>query len=80
MSSEQEMFGSEPPPHRPQGVLAVELLSASTQGGHDGLLLTVLVPVRRPLEEVGNTSVLQSMDFIITDNPLNTRGLILCSY
>ncbi|KAF2351697.1 NUDIX hydrolase domain-like [Trinorchestia longiramus] len=47
-----EIFGAELPPHRPQGVLSCELLTSPQPGTHDGFVLTVLVPVRTPLETI----------------------------
>nr|XP_027209633.1 8-oxo-dGDP phosphatase NUDT18-like [Penaeus vannamei] len=47
-----EIFGSDLPPHRPQGVLNVELQTSSPRGSHDGLCITILVPIRKALEEV----------------------------
>ncbi|XP_069955727.1 8-oxo-dGDP phosphatase NUDT18 isoform X4 [Cherax quadricarinatus] len=47
-----EIFGSDLPPHRPQGVLNVELKTSSPSGNHDGMCLTLLVPVRKALEDV----------------------------
>ncbi|XP_047500922.1 8-oxo-dGDP phosphatase NUDT18-like [Penaeus chinensis] len=47
-----EIFGSDLPPHRPQGVLNVELQTSSPRGNHDGLCVTILVPIRKALEEV----------------------------
>lgn len=48
----QEIFGSSLPPHRPQGVLSTELQTSAECGESDGLVLSVLVPVKRPCEEV----------------------------
>ncbi|XP_043205982.1 8-oxo-dGDP phosphatase NUDT18-like [Amphibalanus amphitrite] len=45
-----EMFGADLPPHRPAGVLSVEYSHQPDQPA--GLCLTLLVPVRKPLEEV----------------------------
>nr|XP_045613180.1 8-oxo-dGDP phosphatase NUDT18-like [Procambarus clarkii] len=47
-----EIFGSDLPPHRPQGVLNVELKTSSPSGNHDGMCLTLLVPIRKALEDV----------------------------
>ncbi|KAL7647394.1 UNVERIFIED_CONTAM: hypothetical protein RMT77_000990 [Armadillidium vulgare] len=47
-----EIFGSDLPPHRPQGVLNVELKTSTPKGELDGLCLTIFVPVRKALEEV----------------------------
>ncbi|CAL4133525.1 unnamed protein product [Meganyctiphanes norvegica] len=47
-----EIFGSELPPHRPQGVLSVELSTSKPSGKHDGCCMTLLVPVRKALEDV----------------------------
>jgi len=44
-----EIFGSDVAPHRPHGILNVEL---NTSGGNDGLCLTLLVAFKPPLEEV----------------------------
>ncbi|XP_037080233.1 8-oxo-dGDP phosphatase NUDT18-like isoform X2 [Pollicipes pollicipes] len=44
-----EMFGADLPPHRPAGVLSVEYAHEPDQPA--GLCLTLLVPVRKPLEE-----------------------------
>ncbi|MCL4140719.1 UNVERIFIED_CONTAM: hypothetical protein GTU68_006016, partial [Idotea baltica] len=37
-----EMFGSDLPPHRPQGILNVELMTGTAKGELDGLCLTLL--------------------------------------
>ncbi|KAG0711973.1 hypothetical protein GWK47_019455 [Chionoecetes opilio] len=47
-----EIFGSDLPPHRPQGILNTELKTSEPSGSHDGVCLTLLVPIRKPLEEV----------------------------
>ncbi|XP_071541714.1 8-oxo-dGDP phosphatase NUDT18-like isoform X3 [Panulirus ornatus] len=47
-----EIFGSDLPPHRPQGVLGVELKTSAPSGNHDGMCLTLLVPVCKALEDV----------------------------
>ncbi|KAK7063054.1 putative Nudix hydrolase [Halocaridina rubra] len=47
-----EIFGSDLPPHRPQGVLSVELKTSSPVGSHDGMCMTILVPIRKALEDV----------------------------
>ncbi|KAG7172103.1 8-oxo-dGDP phosphatase NUDT18-like, partial [Homarus americanus] len=47
-----EIFGSDLPPHRPQGVMNVELKTSSPSGDHDGMCLTLLVPIRKALEDV----------------------------
>ncbi|XP_068219935.1 8-oxo-dGDP phosphatase NUDT18 isoform X2 [Palaemon carinicauda] len=47
-----EIFGSDLPPHRPQGVLSVEMKTSSPSGNHDGTCLTILVPIRKALEDV----------------------------
>lgn len=48
----QEIFGSDLPPHRPQGILSTELKTSNPSGTHDGACLTLLVPIRKALEEV----------------------------
>lgn len=49
----QEIFGADLPldSHKPHGLLNVEHLG-KPEGKHDGLLLTVLVSFRVPLEDV----------------------------
>ncbi|KAK3890744.1 hypothetical protein Pcinc_005318 [Petrolisthes cinctipes] len=47
-----EIFGSDLPPHRPQGIMSAELQLSNPSGSHDGLLLTLLVPIRKALEDV----------------------------
>ncbi|XP_064094998.1 8-oxo-dGDP phosphatase NUDT18-like isoform X2 [Macrobrachium nipponense] len=47
-----EIFGSDLPPHRPQGVLSVEMKTSSPSGNHDGTCITILVPIRKALEDV----------------------------
>lgn len=47
-----EIFGSDLPPHRPQGILSTELKTSNPSGTHDGACLTLLVPIRKALEEV----------------------------
>ncbi|XP_050735162.1 8-oxo-dGDP phosphatase NUDT18-like isoform X3 [Eriocheir sinensis] len=47
-----EIFGSDLPPHRPQGILNVELKTSDPSGTHDGVCLSLLVPIRKALEEV----------------------------
>lgn len=46
-----EIFGSDLPPHRPAGLLSVEH-DGKTSFECDGLCLTMIVPVRKALEEV----------------------------
>lgn len=48
----QEIFGSDLPPHRPQGILNVELKTSNPSGTHDGVCLSLLVPIRKALEDV----------------------------
>jgi 8-oxo-dGDP phosphatase len=49
-----ELFGADLPPHRPSGILSVEYSPIGTPTNPtDGLCLSVLVPIRTNLEEVG---------------------------
>lgn len=48
----QEIFGSDLPPHRPQGILNAELKTSNPSGTHDGVCLSLLVPIRKALEDV----------------------------
>lgn len=47
----QEIFGADVPTHKPHGVLSVEH-HGKPEATNDGLLLTVIVAFRVPLEEV----------------------------
>lgn len=51
----QVIFGSNPPPHKPHGVLSVEH-SAQPAGEHDGVCLSLLVSCKSALEDVGIAS------------------------
>ncbi|XP_054271900.1 8-oxo-dGDP phosphatase NUDT18-like [Macrosteles quadrilineatus] len=46
-----EIFGADVPPHKPHGVLSVEHCG-NPEGAHDGLLMTILIAFRVPLEQV----------------------------
>lgn len=47
----QSIFSSEPPPHKPHGVLSLEH-SGAPVGEHDGLCLTLLVSCKAALEDL----------------------------
>lgn len=49
-----EIFGADLPPHRPHGILSVEYSPVgSGSNATDGICLSVLVPIRSNLEDVG---------------------------
>lgn len=49
-----EIFGADLPPHRPHGILSVEYSPVgSNANATDGICLTILVPIRSNLEDVG---------------------------
>ncbi|CAL1290396.1 unnamed protein product [Larinioides sclopetarius] len=47
----QVLFGSNPPPHKPHGIMSVEH-SAQPTGEHDGICLTLLISCKSALEDV----------------------------
>uniref|UniRef100_L7M919 Putative nudix hydrolase fgf-2 n=1 Tax=Rhipicephalus pulchellus TaxID=72859 RepID=L7M919_RHIPC len=51
----QNMFSSEPPPHKPLGVLSVEHDGTAGGGEHDGMCLCLLVSCKASVEEVALT-------------------------
>ncbi|KAA0203385.1 hypothetical protein HAZT_HAZT006285 [Hyalella azteca] len=67
-----EIFGAELPPHRPQGVLTCELQTSVEPGAHDGFLLTLLVPVRMPLEDI---TIIDKYSWVELPKPLGDELL-----
>lgn len=51
----QNMFSSEPPPHKPLGVLSLEHDGSDGGGEHDGLCLCLLVSCKGAVEDVSLT-------------------------